>query len=165
MKRLVTLVAAAIAAVLLASGAFAQAPAHLCDSLAANPYDPLRVAKGVDSQAIDAQRATAACIEAVRMYPDELRFQFQLGRAYRGAAMYAEAVYWYRNAADGGYAGAQNSLGVMYARGLGVEKNCAKAVEWYSRAADQGYRIASLNLERTSCIQRAALPVPVPPRG
>lgn len=131
----------------------------MCDTLAANPYDPLRVAKGVDSQAIDARRAIVACNDAVRIYPKELRFQFQLARAYRGAADYAEAIGWYRKAAEGGYAGAQNSLGVMYARGLGVTQSCAMAVAWYLKAAAQGYEIARQNLERSDCIKTAALPL------
>lgn len=158
MKRFVMLVAVAAATYTLISVASAGAPSHMCDILAANPYDPLRVAKGVDSQAIDARRAIIACSDAVRIYPKELRFQFQLARAYRGAANYDEAIYWYRKAAEGGYAGAQNSLGVMYARGLGLKQSCAKAVEWYLKAAAQGYKIARLNLERSDCIKTAALP-------
>ncbi len=162
MKRFVMLVAAAAAAYTLSSAAIAGAPSHMCDTLAANPYDPHRVAKGVDSQAIDARQAIIACSEAVRAYPTELRFQFQLARAYRGAARYDEAIDWYRKAAEGGYAGAQNSLGVMYARGLGVQQSCAMAVAWYLKAAAQGYNIARLNLERSDCIKAAALTRPPP---
>ena len=33
---------------------------------------------------------------------------------------YVEAVYWYRLAADQGFATAQDTLGVMYTKGLGV---------------------------------------------
>ena len=159
MKRFVILVAAVAATYTLISIAIAGAPSHMCDTLAANPYDPLRVAKGVDSQAIDARRAIVACSDAVRLYPKELRFQFQLARAYRGASDYQEAIDWYRKAAEGGYAGAQNSLGVMYARGLGVSQSCAMAVAWYLKAAAQGYNVARLNLERSDCIKTAALPL------
>ena len=51
---------------------------------------------------------------------------------------YAEAVRWYRKAADQGYADAQFNLGNMYAKGLGVPQDSAEAVHWYYEAADSG---------------------------
>ena len=59
---------------------------------------------------------------------------------------YAEAVKWYRLAADQGDAGAQYNLGVMYDQGRGVPQNYAEAVKWYRLAADQGDAIAQYNL-------------------
>ena len=59
---------------------------------------------------------------------------------------YAEAVKWYRLAADQGYADAQNNLGVMYDQGQGVPQNYAEAVKWYRLAADQGDAAAQYNL-------------------
>ena len=50
----------------------------------------------------------------------------------------AEAVRWYRLAADQGAAAAQFNLGVMYGNGEGVLKDDAEAVRWYRLAADQG---------------------------
>ena len=50
----------------------------------------------------------------------------------------AEAVRWYRLAADQGHAYAQNNLGAMYANGDGVPEDDAEAVRWYRLAADQG---------------------------
>ena len=51
---------------------------------------------------------------------------------------YAEAVRWYRKAAEQGHAVAQNKLGVRYARGEGVARDYAEAVRWYRKAAEQG---------------------------
>ena len=51
---------------------------------------------------------------------------------------YAEAVKWYRLAADQGNATAQFNLALMYANGQGVPQNYAEAVKWYRLAADQG---------------------------
>ena len=61
----------------------------------------------------------------------------------------AEAVKWYRKAADQGCADAQSSLGNMYAWGTaeGVVKD-AEAVKWSRKAADQGYADAQHNLGR-----------------
>ena len=50
----------------------------------------------------------------------------------------AQAVAWYRKAADQGLAHAQDNLGRMYANGRGVAKDDAQAVAWYRKAADQG---------------------------
>ena len=51
----------------------------------------------------------------------------------------AEAVKWYRLAAEQGYAEAQSNLGVMYNNGRGVPQDDAEAVKWYRLAAEQGY--------------------------
>jgi uncharacterized protein len=50
----------------------------------------------------------------------------------------AEAVKWYRKAAEQGLAVAQYFLGVMYANGSGVTKDETEAVKWHRKAADQG---------------------------
>ena len=46
----------------------------------------------------------------------------------------AEAVKWYRMAAEQGNAAAQNNLGLMYDNGEGVLKDEAEAVRWYRMA-------------------------------
>ena len=58
----------------------------------------------------------------------------------------AEAVKWYRKAAEQGYAKAQYNLGVVYAQGQGVAKDDAEAVKWYRKAAEQGNAEAQYNL-------------------
>jgi TPR repeat protein len=50
----------------------------------------------------------------------------------------AEAVRWFRLAADQGNADAQLHLGFMYDTGRGVSQNDAEAVRWFRLAADQG---------------------------
>ena len=59
---------------------------------------------------------------------------------------YAEALRWYRLAADQGQASAQANLGVMYGYGQGVVQNYAEALRWFSLAADQGHAIAQADL-------------------
>ena len=58
----------------------------------------------------------------------------------------AEAVKWYRRAAEQGNDLAQVNLAVMIAQGRGVPKNDAEAVKWYQRAAQQGEEIGQYNL-------------------
>ena len=58
----------------------------------------------------------------------------------------AEAVRWYRRAAEQRHASAQHNLGVMYAIGDGVPEDDAEAVRWYRLAAEQGDAAAQSNL-------------------
>ena len=52
---------------------------------------------------------------------------------------YAEAMKWFRLAADQGHAWAQDSLGVMYKNGNGVPQDDVEAYVWESVAAAGGY--------------------------
>ena len=56
---------------------------------------------------------------------------------------YAEAVTWYRKAAEQGHSEAQFSLGLMYVAGQGVSLDGVEAfreaLKWYRRAAEQGH--------------------------
>jgi len=50
---------------------------------------------------------------------------------------YAEALKWYRDAADQGDAAAQDNLGVMYASGKGVAQDYVEAHKWFDLAASR----------------------------
>ncbi len=58
---------------------------------------------------------------------------------------YAEAVRFYRLAADQGIAVAQSNLGAMYYNGQGVPENFVEAYKWWSLAAAQGYNDSAKN--------------------
>jgi len=58
----------------------------------------------------------------------------------------AEAVKWYRKAAEHGNAVAQSNLGLMYANGIGVIKNPAQAHAWFNVAGSNGNEDAKKNL-------------------
>ena len=62
------------------------------------------------------------------------------------ANRFAQAVEWYRKAAEQGHANAQNNLGAMYEYATGVPQDDAQAVEWYRKAAEQGDAFAQNNL-------------------
>ena len=59
---------------------------------------------------------------------------------------YAEAVIWYRLAAEQGLAPAQRNLGVAYYKGEGVSQDYAEAVKWFRLAAEQRHAGAQHNL-------------------
>ena len=65
-----------------------------------------------------------------------LGFMYESGRGV--AHDDAEAVRWYRKAADAGYAPAMRNLGMAYLNGLGVAKDGAEALGWYRKAAALG---------------------------
>ena len=58
----------------------------------------------------------------------------------------AEAIKWYRKAAEQDDAVAQFNLGIMYTKGEGVSPNHAEAALWYRLAADHGLAGAQFNL-------------------
>ena len=58
----------------------------------------------------------------------------------------AEAVAWYRKAAEQGYAPAQSNLGFMYDEGKGVPQDDVEAIDWYRKAAEQCSAVAQFNL-------------------
>jgi TPR repeat protein len=59
---------------------------------------------------------------------------------------HAEALKWYRLAADQGYADAQYNLGVLYKDGHGEPQDYAEALKWFSLAANQGDPVAQNGL-------------------
>ena len=119
---------------------------HPCDVLGGHPHDPNRVSNGVRIELVDEPAAIAACRRAVEQFPDVPRFAEELGRSYRAAGDYRQAMIWHRRAADTGYSAAQVSLGKMYQYGLGVPVDDAEALRWYGAAAEQGDSWAFVSL-------------------
>ena len=60
----------------------------------------------------------------------------------------AQAVQWYRQAAEQGDAQAQVLLGIAYESGRGVRQDSALAQEWYGKACDNGYQDGCDNYRR-----------------
>ncbi len=58
----------------------------------------------------------------------------------------AEAVRWYRLAAEQGYANAQYNIAHMYRNGRAVPQAAAETVRWFRLAAEQGVAAAQLAL-------------------
>jgi Sel1 repeat len=46
-------------------------------------------------------------------------------------ADYAQAVAWYRKAAEQGYANARHALGLMLENGWGLPKDQQQVIEWF----------------------------------
>ena len=111
-----------------------------CDRLAAMPSDTGHAPdlKGIDMDKIDIPSAMIACNEAMKQYPDVMRFVFEAGRIAHARKDYVQARTLYEKAFAGGYAIAANGIGNLYSDGQGVPKDMAQAAQWYKKAADAG---------------------------
>ncbi|OAD19594.1 Sel1 domain protein repeat-containing protein [Candidatus Thiomargarita nelsonii] len=76
----------------------------------------------------------------------DAEYNFLRGFAASKQGDYATAFDRYHQAAEQGYANAQNNLGVMYEKGEGVTQNDQEAVKWYRKAALQGIATSQYNL-------------------
>ena len=75
--------------------------------------------------------------------PEDL---YQKGLSAYNIQNYAEAVKWFREAAERRHAGAANFLGYCYHKGVGVAKNIDEAVRWYYQSTLYGNVNAWYNL-------------------
>jgi TPR repeat protein len=118
----------------------------LCDSLAAHPYDPMRVGDGVDFEDLDVAAAETACRAAVAAHPDEPRYAYLLGRTLHVKEDYEGARQAYEAALAKGHVMAGFALGILYEYALGVPEDFGKAAALYRQAADGGAFIGLRNL-------------------
>lgn len=109
------------------------APVMACDRLAAHPADSERIVEGVAWDLMNGREAVRACEDAVKLYPQELRFQYQLGRALLRAKRRDEGLPYLFDVAEKGYLAAFANIGGTYQFDLG---NLAEALKWYRRGAD-----------------------------
>jgi TPR repeat protein len=110
----------------------------------------LAVALQLPAQQGGADRKLLADIRA-KAEKGDAQSQYELGSAFFNGSLgvvkdEAEAVKWYRKAAEQNFAAAQYNLGVCYANGQGVAKDETEAAKWYCKAAEQNYALAQFNL-------------------
>ncbi len=72
--------------------------------------------------------------------------QYNLADWYFNAQNFAEAVKWYRKAADQNNPDAQIRLATCYNAGLGVAQDFAEGTKWYRKAAEENCAEAQLYL-------------------
>jgi hypothetical protein len=107
-----------------------------CDHLAGNPTDARKVGDGVsfDILKLQVDDAIEACTRAVKQFPSELRYQYQLGRAFqlrdRKKAFEIETALVHQR-----YPAAFDNLGWMY---LYDKKDPAAAVQYFKMGSQLG---------------------------
>lgn len=110
--------------------------ANDCDMLAANPTDVRKTAEGVSFDALkyQADKAFEACTQAVRNFPNELRYQYQLGRAAQFKDK--KAAFTILTAlVNAKYPAAFDNLGGIY---LYERKDVPKAVQLFRMGSSLG---------------------------
>jgi tetratricopeptide (TPR) repeat protein len=110
--------------------------ANQCDALAGNPSDPKgpRIGVAYNSLKAQASEAVSNCEIAVRQYPTELRFQYQLGRALEFIDR-KRAFDIHQKLVGLRYPAAYDNLGTMY---LLDRKNVSEAVRLFRMGTQLG---------------------------
>ena len=128
---------------LLASLKGAVPESHNCDSLAAYSTGPDNW--GISIPNIAANAAIPTCNDALRKYPDTIRFQIQYARALVAAGRTEDAMNAIEGAARRGYPAAETLIGMIHEAGHLSEKgkpDYPNAIRWYKFASDRGYPAA-----------------------
>jgi hypothetical protein len=135
-----------------------QQSAGDCDRLATNPTDVKRAAEGVPFDLLkrQADQAYEACTRAAALFPAELRYQYQLGRAAQFKDK-KQAFEIFTRLVQANYAAAFDNLGGMY---LYERKDAAAAIALFKRgsALDDADSMVSL----VDLIDRGMLPTSNP---
>jgi TPR repeat protein len=130
-------IAAAVAAMLLSAGSFAEAQSFRQGVSAFNRQDYVSASRTFIPLA---ERG----VPAAQSY---LGFMFETGRGV--PQNYTEAAMWYRRAAEQGDSLAQYSLGLLYDKGFGVPRDIVEAGKWLNlstAAAPRGAREARVRI-------------------
>ena len=89
--------------------------------------------------------------ESLRTHDGYAGAQYYMGlyyeRGYCAQKDFAEAIKWYRRAANQGHADAQFRLGVCCYIGEGVDKSTEDAIKYCRKAAEKGHQMAKEMLE------------------
>jgi TPR repeat protein len=121
------------------------------------PSDALRYFQGALDRApglakADIRKAIDACRTMINAAAGDANAMTHLGLMYETGEGVprddAQAVSWYRKAADAGEMVAMYGLGDMYENGRGVPKDYAQALSWYRKAAAAGSPDARESLRR-----------------
>lgn len=107
--------------------------ANNCDRMAANPTDVRRTSEGTPFDQLKAQADIAyeACTRAVQQFPDELRYQYQLGRTAQFKDR-KQAFEIFTKLVAARYPAAFDNLGGIY---LYDRKDVASAIRYFTIGA------------------------------
>lgn len=112
-----------------------------CDVLAAEPDNDVSV-NGVEFDQIDVAAALPACEADLAKNPASPRLMHNYGKTLERSGRLADAVGYYRRAAELGYDWAQVYLAVAYLEGTGVRPDMTEGATWLRKAFEQGNRQA-----------------------
>jgi TPR repeat protein len=110
--------------------------ATLCDELAGSPTDPNRSGNGVPFERLKSQagRAISECEKAMKNYPAEPRFKYQMARALEYVDR-QKALAMHRDLVRSGYSAAHDNLGWLI---ITERKNYAEALAIFRAGTQLG---------------------------
>ncbi len=120
---------------------------HNCDALARYSGRPEQWE--IPLNQIPAQVAVPECNEALRLYPDVIRFQIQYARSLLAAGRANDALSAIDKSARLGYPAAEYLVASMHEQGLlsaNGKPDLSNALRWYKYAQDKGYPLALLKM-------------------
>jgi TPR repeat protein len=79
---------------------------------------------------------------------DDSYAQYKLGMKAYSQGNYDEAIAIWQPLADHGYPAAQFNIGMLYQKGVGVERSLTTANAWFQKAVDRNFAPAQLALGR-----------------
>lgn len=83
---------------------------------------------------------------AVLLFQAPVQADYDLAVAALEANDYETAFNEFLVLAEAGNTEAQNKIGMMYQRGIGIPQDPAEALKWYHKAAEDGHIFAQFNL-------------------
>jgi WD40 repeat protein/serine/threonine protein kinase len=122
--------------------------ASKCDLAAAAPYDPDRLAPGVQLEQATADNAAAACASGAQAATRAPNTTFQHGRALLAGGDFAGAQKDFEEAVAGGYRAARVDLAMLLSRGAAGQTDAARAISLLEQAWKEGVTIAAFELGR-----------------
>ena len=87
-----------------------------------------------------------AIVGAGNVFASDAKDWFEKGQVAAREGNYQKAVSLFKKACNAGAAGGCNDLGVLYAKGLGVNQSYTKAASLYKKACDGGDTKGCTNL-------------------
>jgi TPR repeat protein len=120
---------------------------HNCDGLARYSRKPQEW--GIPVSQIPAQIAVPACNDALREYPEVIRFQIQYARSLLAAGRASDALTAIEHSARLGYPAAEYLIASMHEQGLlspNGKPDLVNALRWYKFAQDKEYPLALLKM-------------------
>jgi TPR repeat protein len=133
---------------------------HLCDELAHYSLGPTDW-EIVEIEDMDATQALTECNQALRLYPEVIRFQIQYARALAAADRGDEAILTVGPVVRKGYPAAEYEMGQLYLKGQLSDTgkpDYRTALRMFNYAAEKDYAAALFQLgmlyEKGSGVQR-----------
>ena len=124
---------------------------NLCNkvlSIDAHHFDSLVLLANISAINGNFTRAKELLIKANEIKPNNLSVLNNLGTACKELGDSKKAMSFYEKVIKfhPNHTNAQYNLGVMYATGVGVEKDAVEAVKWYRKAVEQNNPTAQYRL-------------------